>query len=48
MNRDNPNRNQFKLKCFVPKVFILNPILEKCALKCVFCILVCSNTELKI
>ena len=48
MNRDNPNRNQFKLKCFVPKVFILKPILEKCALKCVFCILVCSNTELKI
>ena len=35
MNRDKPNRNQFKLKCFVPKVFILKPILEKCALKCV-------------
>ena len=36
MNRDKPNRNQFKLKCFKPNVFILKPILEKCALKCVF------------
>ena len=48
MNRYKPNRNQFKLKCFKPKVFILKPILEKCALKCVFWILVCSNTELQI
>ena len=28
MDRDKPNRNQFKLKWFKPKVFILKPIFE--------------------
>ena len=28
MNRDKPNRNQFKLKQIKPKVFILRPILK--------------------